>query len=128
MSDPLTQARDRIAELCGYVCKFDERRYDETWCDGDVLLDAHPIPACLNFVSKVWPDGWTMIVHRSYCGITTAAAYDDKNVHYSNRLVVEHTDQITAEMILLVKVLDHLQSNDPPAFAAAVEKIRKEIA
>ena len=55
MPDQLTTARDQIAEMCG-LNRIDGEWH---WHGFDVRPDdhIHPIPACLNFVSRVWPEG-----------------------------------------------------------------------
>lgn len=42
--------------------------------------------------------------------------------------IADSYNALADRMTLLLKILEWLKANDPPAFAAAVEKIRKEIA
>lgn len=134
MSDPLTQARDRIAELCGWYRWEDVNEFGQQtgWIrDGRQLIDpSHPIPACLNFVSRVWPEWWRW--RRDY-----EHPWDDQHLTRFFWVVWQDTawsvciddtgDELADRMTLLADVLAWLQSNDPSAFAAAIEKIRKEI-
>jgi len=144
MSDPLTQARDRIAELCGWkpMEMFDDPPgITRVWWLHQIspTRTAHPIPACLNWVSKVWPDGvaWRRVWeyydeaddYEDYTGYlkwyATIRIGTDEKLNVSG--LRDSGDELTDRMTLLAGVLAWLQSNDPPAFAAVVERIKKEI-
>ena len=131
MSDPLTQARDRIAELCGWKrwhVKGDGIDHEDAsgwYRRSKTLADPkHPIPASLDFVSRVWPEGVTWDkVYSEHDWKVDWGAYG-----YKNSWLSEYDDELTARLELLAQALVWIEEYDPPAFAAAVEKIRKEIA
>ena len=53
MPDQLQAARDQIAEMCGF-----RKHPNLGWCrDTTPISDECPIPASLEFVSRVWPNG-----------------------------------------------------------------------
>ena len=132
MSDQLTTASDQIAEMCGYKCD----RPAGIWFTPPIAgvrmvacyLPHNPIPACLNFVSRVWPDGWEW----------WKEAHDDATIsRYGCRCLgrssIPHSefmlvtgDELTDRMTLLLKILRWLRDHDRPAFDVACEKIRKE--
>ena len=127
MTDQLQADRDEIAEMCGWKRWNEEGdgidhddaqgwyRRSKTLVDPD-----HPIPACLNFVSRVWPEGlsWWRSDGRWSGG--------RKYVSLVLR-IIDSGDELADRMTLLLKVLKWLRDNERPAFDAACEKIRKEI-
>ena len=115
MPDQLTTARDEIAEMCGF-----HKHPNLGWCrDTTPISDECPIPACLNFVSRVWPDGWKW--WRSDGRWSSGRTYVSLVLR-----IIDSGDELTDRMTLLLKVLHWLRDNDRPAFDAACEKIRKE--
>ena len=109
MPDQLTTARDEIAEMCGF-----HKHPNLGWCrDTTPISDECPIPACLNFVSRVWPDEpyHTDVsdMMPEFYGIST------------------HEARLEYWMSRLRDAFAWLRDNDRPAFDAACEKIRKEI-
>lgn len=126
MPDQLTTARDQIAEMCG-LNRIDGEWH---WHGFDVRPDdhIHPIPACLNFVSRVWPDVVRWNKHTYWkgggrWGALTMSKEDDIGFEFVC-VSVTH-DELTDRMTLLHKVLVWLRDNDRPAFDTACEKIRK---
>lgn len=121
MPDQLTQTRDEIAEMCGF-----HKHPNLGWCrDTTPISDDCPIPACLNFVSRVWPDGWKW----SY-GSTPEHGWrwTAQNKYSHVTIEMDMSDrELVDRLSLLVLVLEWLQAHDRPAFEAACEKIRKEI-
>lgn len=145
MTDQLQADRDEIAEMCGW------KRWNE---EGDgidhddasgwyrrskTLVDPeHPIPASLDFVSRVWPEGVTWRREWEYYEETDDG--EDYTGHFKwyattrigtdeKRNIVglgDSGDELTDRMTLLLKVLVWLRDNDRLAFDAACEKIRKE--
>ena len=109
MPDQLTTARDEIAEMCGF-----HKHPNLGWCrDTTPISDECPIPACLNFVSRVWPDEpyrtEVSDMMPDFYGIST------------------HDARLEYWMCKLLDALVWLRDNDRPVFDAACEKIRKEI-
>jgi len=126
MPDQLTlnQIRDRISEMAG-IERFSSAAVPGpvTWAlKGHNTLhrwDHHPIPTSLDWLVRVWPEGWEWT---QYCGDWKAY------VAFGQTLDVDGTNnELTDRMSLLLKVLVWLQSNDLPAFTAAINKIRKEV-
>ena len=118
MTDQLQAARDEIAEMCGWkrVDYIDDPPgiVRTAWChELSEVLDHHPIPACLNFVSRVWPDEpyrtEVSDMMPDFYGIST------------------HDARLEYWMCKLLDALVWLRDNDRPVFDAACEKIRKEI-
>lgn len=131
MTDQLTTARDQIAEMCGIVLirkshTESQPRHPRTWVIPDVRAwcePDHPIPACLNFVSRVWPDGWKW----SY-GSTPEHGWrwTAQNKYSHVTIEMDMSDrELVDRLSLLVLVLEWLQAHDRPAFVAACEKVRK---
>ena len=131
MTDQLTEARDQIAEMCGWsIADTPAQDGDpprKIWKRGVSLRWDHPIPASLDFVSRVWLDGWVWCKtargsSREYgAGRLTIAGLGDWCV-----FVEGGSSELTDRMTLLLKVLVWLRDNDRPAFDAACKKIRKE--
>lgn len=121
MGDQLQAVRDEIAEMCGYRFIVDREMGPVGWeLRGGAFFGHHPIPACLNFVSRVWPEGlsWWRSDGRWSGG--------RKYVSLVLR-IIDSGDELADRMTLLLKVLKWLRDNERPAFDAACEKIRKEI-
>ena len=109
MPDQLTTARDEIAEMCGF-----HKHPNLGWCrDTTPISDECPIPACLNFVSRVWPD-------EPYRTEVSDMMPDFYNIS-------THDARLEYWMCKLLDALVWLRDNDRPVFDAACEKIRKEI-
>ena len=120
MPDQLTTARDQIAEMCGF-----HKHPNLGWCrDTTPISDDCPIPACLNFVSRVWPDGWDWVRDVNEDGAYRWVSFGTHAGIVS--ISTMDSDELTDRMTLLLKVLHWLRDNDRPAFDAACEKIRKE--
>lgn len=108
MPDQLTTARDQIAEMCGF-----HKHPNLGWCrDTKPVSDECPIPASLDFVSRVWPD-------------------EPYHTDVSNKIpdfygIETHEARLEYWTTSLRDALQWLRDNDRPAFAAACEKIRKE--
>ena len=129
MTDQLQAARDEIAEMCGWkrVDYIDDPPgiVRTAWChELSEVLDHHPIPACLNFVSRVWPDGWDWVRDVNEDGAYRWVSFGTHAGIVS--ISTMDSDELTDRMTLLLKVLHWLRDNDRPAFGAACEKIRKE--
>lgn len=125
MSDQLQAVRDEIAEMCGYRFIVDREMGPVGWeLRGGAFFGHHPIPACLNFVSRVWPDGWVWC--RGWPSVVWATCRSNDAILHGVHLQ-DTDDELTDRMTLLLKVLKWLRDNDRPAFDAACEKIRKEI-
>ena len=121
MPDQLQAARDDIAEMCGYRFIVDREMGPVGWeLRGGALFGHHPIPACLNFVSRVWPDGWSW--WRSEGRWSSGRKYMSLVIR-----IIDSGDELTDRMTLLLRSLKWLRDNDRSAFDAACEKIRKEI-
>ena len=121
MSDQLTTARDQIAEMCGF-----HKHPNLGWCrDTTPISDDCPIPACLNFVSRVWPERWDWVRDVNEDGAYRWVSFGTHAGIVS--ISTMDSDELTDRMTLLLKVLHWLRDNDRPAFDAACEKIRKEI-
>lgn len=119
MAEPMTldQIRDRIAEMAG--CKRTIWFWGMSTNRSLTLRSSHPIPPSLDWLVRVWPEGWEWT---QYWGDWKAY------VAFGQTLDVDGTnDELTDRMSLLLKVLDWLKSNDLPAFTDAIEKIRKEV-
>ena len=109
MPDQLTTARDQIAEMCGF-----HKHPNLGWCrDTTPISDDCPIPACLNFVSRVWPDE----PYRTEVSDMMPDLYG----------ISTHDARLEYWMCKLLDALVWLRDNDRPVFDAACEKIRKEI-
>ena len=121
MPDQLTTARDQIAEMCGF-----HKHPNLGWCrDTTPISDDCPIPACLNFVSRVWPERWDWVRDVNEDGAYRWVSFGTHAGIVS--ISTMDSDELTDRMTLLLKVLHWLRDNDRPAFDAACEKIRKEI-
>jgi len=120
MPDQLTTARDQIAEMCGF-----HKHPNLGWCrDTTPISDDCPIPACLNFVSRVWPERWDWVRDVNEDGAYRWVSFGTHAGIVS--ISTMDSDELTDRMTLLLKVLHWLRDNDRPAFDAACEKIRKE--
>ena len=120
MPDQLTTARDEIAEMCGF-----HKHPNLGWCrDTTPISDDCPIPACLNFVSRVWPERWDWVRDVNEDGAYRWVSFGTHAGIVS--ISTMDSDELTDRMTLLLKVLHWLRDNDRPAFDAACEKIRKE--
>ena len=123
MPDQLTEVRDQIAEMLGWsITDAPTLQHNPpavVWRKGDKLSWVHPIPDSLDFVSRVWPDGWEW--WRSEGRWTSGRMYVSLVLR-----IIDTGDELTDRMTLLLKVLHWLRDNDRPAFDAACEKIRKE--
>ena len=124
MPDQLTTARDQIAEMCGWsIADTPAQDGDpprKIWKRGVLLRWDHPIPACLNFVSRAWPG-------RFYWP-RSPFSWSALEINRKTTIRASKTnDELADRMTLLLKVLVWLRDNDRPAFAAACEKIRKEV-
>ena len=120
MPDQLTTARDQIAEMCGF-----HKHPNLGWCrDTTPISDDCPIPACLNFVSRVWPERWDWVRDVNEDGAYRWVSFGTHAGIVS--ISTMDSDELTDRMTLLLKVLHWLRDNDRPAFGAACEKIRKE--
>ena len=120
MPDQLTEARDQIAEMCGF-----HKHPNLGWCrDTTPISDDCPIPACLNFVSRVWPERWDWVRDVNEDGAYRWVSFGTHAGIVS--ISTMDSDELTDRMTLLLKVLHWLRDNDRPAFDAACEKIRKE--
>ena len=121
MPDQLTTARDQIAEMCGF-----HKHPNLGWCrDTTPISDDCPIPACLNFVSRVWPERWDWVRDVNEDGAYRWVSFGTHAGIVS--ISTMDSDELTDRMTLLLKVLHWLRDNDRPAFDAACKKIRKEI-
>ena len=124
MSDQLQAARDQIAEMCGYKCD----RSAGMWFTPSIAgvrmvacyLPYNPIPASLDFVSRVWPDRWEWW---RFDGTWSSSITHESIVLRT----IDTNDELANRMSLLRGVLRWLRDNDRPAFDAACEKIRNEI-
>ena len=124
MPDQLTTARDQIAEMCGF-----HKHPNLGWCrDTTPISDDCPIPACLNFVSRVWPEGWDWWkeAHDEYSISRYGCRCLGRSSTPHSEFMLVTGDERTDRMTLLLKVLAWLRDNDRPAFDAACKKIRKE--
>ena len=119
MPDQLQAARDEIAEMCGYEYDGDLWFHDSD-TKRDNPIQPHPIPACLNFVSRVWPGGWSW--WRSEGRWSSGKTYVSLVLR-----IIDTGDELTDRMTLLLRSLKWLRDHDRPAFDAACKKIRKEI-
>ena len=120
MPDQLTTARDQIAEMCGF-----HKHPNLGWGrDTTTISDDCPIPACLNFVSRVWPERWDWVRDVNEDGAYRWVSFGTHAGIVS--ISTMDSDELTDRMTLLLKVLHWLRDNDRPAFGAACEKIRKE--
>ena len=119
MPDQLTEARDQIAEMCGYEYDGDLWFHDSD-TERDNPLQPHPIPASLDFVSRVWP--------QRFYWQRSPFSWSALEINRKTTIRASKTsDELADRMTLLLKVLVWLRDNDRPAFDAACEKIRKEI-
>jgi len=127
MPDQLTEARDQIAEMCGYEYDGDLWFHDSD-TERDNPLQPHPIPASLDFVSRVWPEGWDWWkeAHDEYSISRYGCRCLGRSSTPHSEFMLVTGDERTDRMTLLLKVLAWLRDNDRPAFDAACEKIRKE--
>ena len=128
MPDQLTEARDQIAEMCGWIKKSSDSDgvvrwfHPDSYSTGPVEYGdrSHPIPACLNFVSRVWP--------QRFYWQRSPFSWSALEINRKTTIRASKTsDELADRMTLLLKVLVWLRDNDRPAFDAACEKIRKEI-
>lgn len=115
MSDQLQAVRDDIAEMCGWSIT-DTPTQDgdpprKIWRRGRLLRWEHPIPTSLDFVSRVWPDG-----------------YGDGPWRFPDLWDAKtHSQRVLTALMHLRERLNWMQEDDRRAFDAACAKIRKEI-
>ena len=127
-------ARDRIAEMVvgwkppinrgSRLVQEDNKRptavYFETFQDGP-QHGPNPIPASLDFVSAAWPDGvnwWKNSDNRDWMATS-------KRLRECIAFTTDTGSALADFTELLARTLEWLRDNDPPAFAAACEKVRK---
>ena len=142
MADQLQAARDEIAEMCGYRFIVDREMGPVGWeLHGGAFVGDHPIPASLDFVSLVWPDGWGYEVVRSSSWNTESGDVDNRVGHESHAFrfhsdgdweiaaitICIDSSEVDCRMRCFAGLIKWLRDNDRPAFDAACEKIRKEI-
>ena len=109
--------RDKIAEMMGWKREYQWWRHPTI----DYVINAHPIPNSLDFISRAWPDGtawWKDGSEEEF----VATARSSVGIIASE----PHTgDELADRMALLAKALEWLRDNDRPAFDAAIAKARR---